>query len=60
MSAKPLSKSALKYVKLVQTSTNKENEEKDSHIIDLTKDPLALPSEKVNAYPTYNRRQLLK
>lgn len=56
MSAKTLSKSTMKYTKLTHISSNKENEQKDSHIIDLADDPLALPSEIVNAYPTYNRR----
>ena len=56
MSAKPMNKSTLKYTKLVQVSNNKYNKEKDDHVVDLNQDPLALPSERINAYPTYNRR----
>jgi len=37
------------------STVDKENEEK-FEVIDLSKDPLALPSNQINDFPTYNRR----
>lgn len=58
MSAKTSTQPGVKYHKL--TLHNKENDEKTEKMVDLTKDPLGLPSNKMITHPTYNRRDLLK
>ena len=55
MSAKMANRPNITYNK-TPSQNDKENEEKGFEVIDLDKDPLALPAEKIKEYPTYNQR----
>lgn len=58
MPAKPTSSNARKFTKVPQ---EKENLDQDKAlIVDLSEDPLCIPADNINAYPTYNRRHFLK
>lgn len=59
MSAKPATKSVIKFTRIGET--NKEDlENVKGLVVDLRKDPKVIASDPLNAYPTYNRRNLLK
>ena len=56
MSAKMSNRPNVTYKKDTKKQKSEENEEKGVEIIDLTEDPLNVPHQAINQYPTYNKR----